>query len=62
MQNRRLHNLLGLLLLALLLYATTESAQASFNCGIAPIPPIGCHTPVCICDDAGSCSWYFTCE
>jgi len=35
--------------------------SASINCGIKPIPPIGCSDAdaVCVCDDDGNCAWQF---
>lgn len=33
---------------------------ANINCGIPPIPPVGC-APICICDSAG-CYYIYTCD
>ena len=51
--------LIGLLLAFAIGYAVANSAQASMQCGIPPIPPIGC-TPVCQCDSDG-CDWVYIC-
>lgn len=34
---------------------------ASLQCGIKPIPPIGCSSAdaMCICDEDGNCYWVF---
>lgn len=38
-------------------------AQVSMNCGIAPIPPIGCRVGPCVCDATGTnCQWTFVCK
>lgn len=36
----------------------------NLNCGIPPIPPIGCKPPgVCVCDQTGQkCQWQFVCN
>lgn len=41
----------------------TPVQMANFNCGIPPIPPIGCDSDdaVCVCDAEGRCSWQFNC-
>ena len=35
--------------------------SANINCGIKPIPSIGCSDAdaVCVCDDDGNCAWQF---
>lgn len=34
----------------------------NINCGIPPIPPIGCRVGACICDQTGTrCQWTFVC-
>jgi hypothetical protein len=49
-------------------YQQTEKADGSFdvasiNCGIAPIPPIGCRVGSCLCDQNGrNCRWTFVCN
>lgn len=36
---------------------------ASLNCGIPPIPPVGCKVGACVCDQYGrNCSWTFVCN
>jgi len=36
---------------------------ASINCGIAPIPPIGCRVGACVCDQYGrNCRYTFICN
>lgn len=36
---------------------------ASFKCGIAPIPPLGCRVGSCVCDASGrNCQWTFVCN
>lgn len=37
-------------------------ARASINCGIPPIPPVGCEVSHCQCDGAGNCQWVFACD
>ena len=36
---------------------------ANINCGIKPIPPIGCDSDDarCVCDAEGNCEWVFDC-
>lgn len=48
------------LLLVGAFFAGMAGAQANMNCGIPPIPPIGC-TAICVCDGDGNCSWEFIC-
>lgn len=44
------------ILMALIIYANVQ-------CGIPPIPPVGCKQAVCICDDYGmNCRWEFICN
>ena len=34
----------------------------NINCGIPPIPPIGCRVGPCVCDQTGTrCQWTFVC-
>lgn len=41
----------------------SEPLQMSMNCGIAPIPPIGCRVGQCVCNGSGSnCRWTFVCN
>ena len=36
---------------------------ASINCGIPPIPPIGCRVGACVCDQYGrNCQYTFICN
>lgn len=49
-----------------LIAALIVPAPISFDCGIAPIPPIppiGCIAvePVCVCDSFGNCRTIFRC-
>ena len=32
------------------------------QCGIAPLPPLGCKNPHCVCDTSGHCHWEFDCN
>jgi hypothetical protein len=35
----------------------------NLNCGIRPIPPIGCQVGPCVCDQTGTnCQWQFICN
>lgn len=35
----------------------------NINCGIPPIPPIGCKVGACMCDQSGRhCEWTFVCN
>ena len=36
---------------------------SSLECGIKPIPPIGCSSEnaVCVCDESEECEWKFVC-
>ena len=35
----------------------------SFQCGIAPIPPLGCRVGACVCDQSGrNCQWQMVCN
>ena len=35
----------------------------NINCGIPPIPPIGCQVGDCVCDQTGrNCRWTFRCN
>ena len=40
-------------------FLMAEQSFASMECGIPPIPPIGCAA-VCICDEDG-CDWGYVC-
>lgn len=34
----------------------------NLNCGLKPLPPIGCQVGACVCDASGtSCQWTFIC-
>jgi hypothetical protein len=50
-----------LILAALLL--TSTAAYGNFQCGLKPLPPLGCtqNDAVCICDEYG-CRWVFICN
>lgn len=38
-------------------------ASANLNCGIPPIPPVGCKVGPCVCDQNGqNCHWTFVCS
>jgi hypothetical protein len=49
-------------------YQQTEKADGSFDvanlqCGIPPIPPLGCRVGACMCDQYGrNCQWTFVCN
>jgi hypothetical protein len=48
----------------LLIIATVGTAHAqSIQCGIRPIPPIGCkmNSARCVCNAQGQCDWVFDC-
>jgi hypothetical protein len=30
--------------------------------GMAPLPPLGCKNPHCVCDTSGHCHWEFDCN
>ena len=35
----------------------------NLQCGLQPIPPIGCKSAICICDQSGTrCRWEFVCN
>ncbi len=41
--------------------------QVSMQCGIAPIPPVGCRIGSCVCDRSPyggttNCHWTFVCN
>ena len=37
--------------------------QSSVNCGIAPIPPVGCRVGACVRDqNRRNCHWTFVCR
>ena len=37
--------------------------KTSLSCGLAPLPPLGCRNPTCICDQSGqNCRWVFQCN
>lgn len=37
--------------------------KININCGIPPIPPIGCRVGACMCDQSGrNCRWTFVCN
>ena len=39
------------------------SARAQIvQCGIPPLPPLGCKNPRCVCDTSGHCHWEFDCS
>lgn len=34
----------------------------NINCGLPPLPPIGCRVGPCVCDQTGTrCQWTFIC-
>ena len=49
------------IILATLLTLASTAAYANMQCGIKPIPPIGCSSSnaVCQCDSSGNCQWVF---
>ncbi len=51
----------GLVAVNLMLWA--PNALANINCGIKPLPPIGCayDSGRCVCDSNGNCHWVFDC-
>jgi hypothetical protein len=53
-----------LILALLILGAGPAAAYAPIQCGIPPIPPIGCtaQDAVCVCDAQGNCHWEFHCR
>jgi hypothetical protein len=41
--------------------------QVSMQCGVAPIPPVGCRVGSCVCDRSpyggtSNCHWTFVCR
>jgi hypothetical protein len=45
-----------------ILMLVSSSAFANFNCGIPPIPPIGCQVGPCVCDENGdNCHYVMIC-
>lgn len=52
------------LTLLLLLCGASQAFAFNVNCGIEPIPPIGCNgAGTCVCDKSGQhCSWQFGCS
>jgi hypothetical protein len=41
--------------------ADQSVVPVNINCGIPPIPPIGCSSEdaTCVCDEDGNCRWEF---
>jgi len=56
----------ALLLLLGLTVAQSDMSPLPVNlqCGIPPIPPIGCDRDdaVCVCDRNGNCQWLWQCD
>lgn len=57
--NRMLKIIVLVVVFGVVVYAL--NAEASIQCGIKPIPPIGCEVVYCQCDDSG-CRWVFRCD
>ena len=37
--------------------------KTNLNCGLAPLPPLGCVVGSCVCDQNGNnCQWQFICR
>lgn len=50
-----------LVLIALACMSTAAGAQV--QCGIPPIPPVGCRVGPCVCDANGdNCHWEMICS
>jgi hypothetical protein len=45
------------------LFAVTSVSASGFNCGLMPLPPLGCSRADarCECDEEGNCRWVFDC-
>lgn len=42
---------------------TNSFDVASLNCGLRPLPPLGCRVGSCVCNSMGqNCSWTFVCN
>ena len=44
-----------------------QPMQSSMQCGMAPLPPIGCRVGQCVCEQSGwgtaeKCRWTFICN
>lgn len=50
-----------LLMILLIILPMNANASMGYNCGIKPIPPIGCtfEQTVCSCDSQRNCQWIF---
>lgn len=50
-------------LIVLAFIAVTPAQANGFNCGLRPLPPIGCPAADahCECDGDGNCRWVFDC-
>ena len=36
--------------------------KTNLSCGLAPLAPLGCRNPTCVCDQNGrNCQWVFQC-
>lgn len=41
----------------------TPIQKVNINCGLPPLPPIGCSVGACQCDASGeNCQWTFNCN
>lgn len=53
-------------LLLLTLLAGTSApvyvVPANIQCGLPPLPPLGCRLGPCVCDAYGNCHWQFYCN
>jgi len=50
------------ILILLLTSFTLHSFGGTYECGLPPLPPIGCKQAICVCDSSGNyCSWQFVC-
>lgn len=43
------------------LMISSSLAYANLQCGLKPLPPLGCEVAYCQCDDDG-CRWVFSCR
>ncbi len=39
-----------------------SSSYVYANCGLPPLPPLGCSGGYCLCDGDGNCTWVFNCS
>ena len=49
-----------LIFIGLMVFASV--AYANLQCGLRPLPPLGCVVAYCQCDGDGNCSWVFSCK